>query len=86
MSRAQKLVNKVIEILQRRQDNHLNDQKALAEIRGLVDRTEDHGIGRASDQVKLIRKTMHQHELSALTNPQAMNELYRMFDMPPREA
>jgi hypothetical protein len=35
MSRAQKLVNRAVEVLQRRRDNHLNDQKALTEIRGL---------------------------------------------------
>ncbi len=81
MSRAQKLVNKTIEILQRRLDNHLNDQKALVEIRALVDRTEDHGIGRASEQVKLVRKTIQQHLENAITNQQAMTELYRLFGL-----
>jgi hypothetical protein len=75
MSRAQKLVNRTMEIVLRRQQNHLNDQKALAEIRSLVDRTEDRGTGRASEQVKLIKKAMLEHEQNALSNQQAMSEI-----------
>jgi hypothetical protein len=80
MSRAQKLVNRAIEILQRRlQPEGLNDQKALAEIRGLLDRTEDDGVGTASERVRLARRTMQQHQENALTNEQAIRELSRIF-------
>jgi hypothetical protein len=79
MSRAQKLVNRAINIVQRRQHNHLNDQKALAEIRTLIDHTDDRGTGRASEQVKLIKKTMQQHEENALNNQQAMSEIARIL-------
>jgi hypothetical protein len=81
MSKAQKLVNRVMAVLLRRQQNHLNDQKALAEIRDLFARTDDSGTGTASDLVKLARKTVQQHEENALTNQQAMTELYRVFAM-----
>ena len=81
MSRAQKLVNKVMAVLLRRQQNHLNDQKALAEIRGFLERSEDSGMGTASERVKLARKTLQQHLENGITNPQAMNELYRIFEM-----
>jgi hypothetical protein len=81
MSKAQKLVNRAMAVLLRRQQNHLNDQKALAEIRDLLERTEDSGTGTASDQVKLARKTVQQHRENALNNQQAMNELYRIFAM-----
>ena len=79
MSKAQKLVNRAMDVLKRRQQNHLNDQKALAEIRGLLERLEDRGTGTASEQVKLARKTMQQHEENALTDQQAMSELCRIF-------
>jgi hypothetical protein len=80
MSRAQKLVNRAIEILQRRlQPEGLNDQKALAEIRGLLDRTEDDGVGTASERVRLARRTIQQHQENALTNEQAIKELTRIF-------
>lgn len=79
MSKAQKLVNRAVEILQRRQHNHLNDQKALAEIRNLIDRTEDDGSGTASEQVKLAKQTMQQHKENALDNHQVVTELSRIF-------
>jgi hypothetical protein len=79
MSKAQKLVNKALAVLLRRKQNHLNDQKALAEIQGFLDRTEDGGVGRATEQVKLARKTMQQHKENVLTNQQAMVELARIF-------
>jgi hypothetical protein len=79
MSKAQKLVNRAMAVLQRRQQNHMNDQKALAEIRSLLDRTEDNGTGAASEQVKLATKTMQQHKENALDNRQAISELARIF-------
>jgi len=79
MSKAQKLVNRALEVLLRRHQNHLNDQKALAEIGSLLERTEDSGAGKASDQVKLAKETMQRHKENALTNPQAMIELRRIF-------
>lgn len=82
MSKAQKLVNRAMAILQRRQQNHLNDQKALAEIGSLLDRTEDHGSGTASEQVKRARKTLQQHKENALENHQAIAELSRIFAGP----
>jgi hypothetical protein len=83
MSKAQKLVNRALEILKRRQQNHLNDQKALAEIRGLIDRTNDDGVGTASEQVKLARKTMQQHQENAINDPQAMKDLGLIFGLKP---
>ncbi|HEX4141345.1 MAG TPA: hypothetical protein VHY09_13435 [Candidatus Methylacidiphilales bacterium] len=79
MSKAQKLVTKALAVLLLRHQNHLNDQKALVEIRSLLDRTEDSGTGTASDQVKLVRKTMQQHKENSLTNQQAMSELRRIL-------
>ena len=79
MSKAQKLVNKALEVLLRRHQNHLNDQKALVEIGSLLDRTDDTGAGTASNQVKLAKAAMQQHKESALTNPEAMIELRRIF-------
>jgi hypothetical protein len=79
MSKAQKLVNRALHVLLRRHQNHLNDQKALAEIHSLLDRTDDTGAGTASDQVKLAKATMQQHKENALTDPQAMIELRRIF-------
>jgi hypothetical protein len=80
MSKAQKLVNRAKEILLRREQNHLNDQKALAEIRNLVERTEDDGTGRASEQVKMAKIMLQRHADSALTDAGAMDELYGIFD------
>jgi len=82
MSKAQKLVNRAIEILQRRQHNHLNDQKALAEICNLIDRTEDDGSGTASEQVKLAKRTIQQHKENALDDQQAVRELSHIFAGP----
>jgi hypothetical protein len=79
MSKAQKVVNRALEILLRRHQNHLNDQKALAEIHSLLERTEDSGIGTASNQVKLARAAMQRHQASVLNNSQAMEELRRIF-------
>ena len=79
MSKAQKLVNRALEVLLRRKQNHLNDQKALAEIRALIDRTEDDGEGSASEKVKLARKTMQQHHDFVLNDPQAVAELRVVF-------
>jgi hypothetical protein len=80
MSKAQKLVNRVRAVLGRRlPPESLNDQKALAEIRALLDRTEDQGVGTASEQLKLARKTMQQHQENALNNRQAITELSRIF-------
>ncbi len=79
MSKAQKLVNRALEVLLRRHQNHLNDQKALAEIHALLERTEDTGSGTASNQVKLAKEMMQKHRLSGLTNPEAMSELRRIF-------
>jgi hypothetical protein len=73
MSKAQKLVNKALEVLLRRKQNHLNDQKALAEIQGLLDRTDDAGQGKATEQLKLARKAMQQHKENVLSNQQAMS-------------
>ena len=81
MSKAQKLVNRALDVLLRRHQNHLNDQKALAEIRDLLERTQDSGSGTASEQVKLVRKILQRHQENELSNPQAMNELYRLFAM-----
>ena len=87
MSKAQKLVNRAIAILQRlQQPEGLNEQKALAEIRSLIDRTEDDGIGTASEQVKLARKTMQQHQENALNDQQAVSELLRIFNGSDRNA
>ncbi len=83
MSKAQKLVNRAIAILQRRQQpNGLNDQKALAEIRNLIDRTEDDGLGTASEQVKLAKRTIEQHKGNALNDHEAVKELSRIFAGP----
>jgi hypothetical protein len=79
MSKAQKLVNRATAVLLRRQQNHLNDQKALAEIHDLLERTEDGGTGTASEQVKLARKTIQQHKENSLSNQQAISELCRIF-------
>ncbi len=79
MSKAQKLVNRALAVLLRRQQNHLNDQKALAEISSLLERSEDRGAGTASEQVRLARQTMRQHAENSLTNQQAMSELRRIF-------
>ena len=80
MSKAQKLVNRAMAVLQRRQQpGGLNDQKALAEIRTLLDRTEDNGTGTASEQVKLAKQTMQQHKENALNDHQAISELSRIF-------
>ncbi len=79
MSKAQKLVNSAKAVLQRLQSGDLNDQKGLAEIHALIDRTEDDGYGTASEQVKLAKKTMQQHKDNALDNHQAVTELSRIF-------
>ena len=79
MSKAQKLVNRALDVLLRRHQNHLNDQKALVEIASLLDRTDDTGTGTASNQVKLAKAAMQQHKENALTNPDAMIELRRIF-------
>ena len=81
MSKAQKLVNRAIETLTRRLHNHLNDQKALAEIRGFLDRTEDDGVGTASDKVKQVREVMRKHHDFVLNDSQAMLELYALFGL-----
>ena len=81
MSKAQKFVTRAMAVLLRRQQNHLNDQKALVEIRGLLERTEDNGTGTASDQVKKAAKILQQHQQNELTNPQAMTALYQLFAM-----
>ena len=82
MSKAQKLVNSAKAVLQRLQAGDLNDQKALAEILALIDRTGDDGHGTASEQVKLAKKTMQQHKENALDNHQAVTELSRIFAGP----
>ena len=82
MSRAQKLVNRAKAILQQLQSNGLNEQKALAEISALLDRTEDDGSGTASEQVKVAKKTMQQHKENALNNHQAISALSRIFAGP----
>jgi hypothetical protein len=79
MSKAQKLVNRALEVLLRRHQNHLNDQKALVEIGSFLERTDDTGTGTASNQVKLAKETMQKHKEGALTNPEAMIELRRVF-------
>ncbi len=53
MSKAKKLVNRALEVLLRRHQNHLNDQKALVEIGSFLERTDNTGTGTASNQVKL---------------------------------
>jgi hypothetical protein len=83
MSKAQKLVNRAKEVLLRRHQNHLNDQKALAEIRGFLDRTEDDGAGTASEQVKLARKTMQQHAENTINDRDTMVELGVIFGFKP---
>jgi len=82
MSKAQKLVNRAQAVLQRLQSGGLNDQKALAEIYSLLDRTEDDGTGTASEQVKRAKKTMQQHKENALDNGEAISELSRVFAGP----
>jgi len=79
MSKAQKLVNRALDVLLRRHQNHLNDQKALAEIQSLLERTDDTGAGTASNQVKLAKAVMQKHKENGLTNPDAMIELRRVF-------
>ena len=79
MSKAQKLVNSAKAILHRLQSGALNDQKALAEICSLIDRTDDDGIGTASEQVKLAKKTMQQHKENAFDNHQAVTALSRIL-------
>jgi len=82
MSKAQKLVNRAVAILQRLQPpENLNDQKALAEVRALLDRTRDDGIGTASEQVKKARKIVQQHLENGITNEQALDELALIFKM-----
>jgi hypothetical protein len=78
MSRAQKLLNRAIEVLTRRSNNELNDQKALAEIRGLVERTDDDGVGTASEKLKLVRRALQAHHNFVLNDSQAMAELYAL--------
>jgi hypothetical protein len=81
MSKAQKLVNRAIAILQRRlQPDGLNDQKALAEIRALLNRTEDDGTGKASEQVQRAKRVMQQHGENSLSDHQAMNEMHSIFE------
>ena len=82
MSKAQKLVNCAKAVLQRLQSGGINDQKALAEIFALIDRTEDDGHGTASEQVKLAKIAMQQHRENALDNHQAVTELSRIFAGP----
>jgi hypothetical protein len=79
MSKAQKLVNSAKAVLQRWHSGSLNEQKALAEISALVDRTDDDGIGTASDRVKLAKKTLQQHQANTLDDHQAVTELDRIF-------
>ena len=81
MSKAQKLVNSAKAVLQRLQTGGLNEQKALAEISALIERTHDEGSGTASDQVKLAKKTMQQHQENAIDNHQAVTELSRIFQL-----
>jgi hypothetical protein len=82
MSKAQKLINRAVAILKScQQPGGPNHQKALVEIRTLLDRTEDDGVGTASEKVKLARKTMQQHSASAITNGQAVSELSRIFQI-----
>ena len=82
MSRAQKLVNKALAILQRHlPPDGLNDQKALAELKSLFDGSEpDDGHGTATERVKLAKATLQRHKENALNDHQAMNEIYSILD------
>jgi hypothetical protein len=81
MSRAQKLVNRALAILQRHTPDGLNDQKALAELRSLFDGSEpDDGRGSATELVKLAKATLQRHKESALNDHQAITEMYRLLD------
>jgi hypothetical protein len=69
MSKAQKLVNRAVAVLQRHlQPDGLNDQKALSEIRALLERTEDDGAGTASGQVQRAKLAMQRHKENALND------------------
>jgi len=82
MSRAQKLVNKAVAVLQRHTPpDGLNDQKALAELRSLFDDSEpDDGRGTASETVKLAKGVLQRHKENALNDHQAMTEMYSILD------
>ena len=82
MSRAQKLVNKALAILQRRlPPEGLNDQKALSELKSLFDGSDpDDGHGTASDRVKLARQTLQRHTENGLNDQQAMNEMLSILE------
>ena len=80
MSRAQKLVNRASAILQRQAPpDSLNDQRALAELRNLFERTDDDGHGTASEKVKQAIKTLARHTAAALNDRQAITELHAIL-------
>ncbi len=80
MSRAQKLVNRAIAILQRQSPpDSLNDQKALAELRSLFDGTDDDGHGTASEKVNQAIKTLAKHTAAALNDRQAISEMHAIL-------
>ena len=78
MSRAQKLVNRALAILQRQSPpDGLNDQKALAELKSLFDSSEpDDGVGTASEMVRRARETLKKHAAISLNDRQAVKEMY----------
>ena len=82
MSRAQKLVNKALAILQRHTPpNGLNDQKTLAELRSLFDGSEpDDGRGTASERVKQAKGVLQRHKEDALNDHQAMSEMHSILE------
>lgn len=77
MSRAQKLVNRALAILQRQSPpDSLNDQKALAELKSLFDGSEpDDGVGTASDMVRRTKETLKKHSAISLNDRQAVKEI-----------
>jgi len=75
-----KLEHRAIAILQRHlAPDGLNDQKALSEIRALIDRTEGDGTGTASEMVRQAKLTMQRHKENSINNAQAMDEMYAIF-------
>ena len=81
MSKAQKLVNRAVAILQRQlPPDNLNDQKALAELRNLFDGTEDDGQGTASERVKRAMKILVEHTSARLNDQQAITAMHGVLD------
>lgn len=86
MSKAQKLVTWALKILQRRSSpESLNDQKTLAELHTLFEKSEpDHGQGTASTRVQQTRGILQQHRDFILNDAQAVAKISQILE--PSEA